>query len=735
MRLRAVGAAVALLALALVATLWILEPGHSRGPAVVPDRDDLAALKPGRGGPEPAVHNDATAATPEGSAPVALAAPQEPQRPEIIRPDAPGANGNRGPADTSGTRPQSQDSTPDPDAPGRKPAGTTTQPGAQEQAPATPTLPTPARVPTPRERAERARYAGGANLPKAESIPKTSSQDEIEPPPLDMTRLAEPEVWAEYWAREDYAAPAMIKTPVRGKLMARLAQTGIAGATVRLFTFFPATSQLGGPVLPVVMEAISDAQGFFNSNLPVPAKWPTAYAKLALSVEAEQLRLVDALIVPELRPGEHNEIGVFWAPEEPYEIEVKVTAARTGLTAAATGRVDPRRWEAWRAAKTFAYFNRVPVGAGGAKLQGTWDILAEPPFVTLLESGAAVMTKQAERILEPPPLESNDSETSFPELGRPFLPLTFENDGYITLRGSVSHPYALGASLPVAGATVTLIGDGTPFVAFTDESGQFAFHWLRTGMVKLRAEHSDFMPVESEPVQISGEHVRLRFEYYRPRVNLTVTRSDNGQVVPAVWFRVLEPDPAIVWLRAASPTGVYAFEWEKAVSKLVVCAPGLEPQQVGFGELDQTISLEPGRPLSRRPRDFDAASWPEGWQTEGETPCLWSLDDDHWVEYKFNFGDTEADFALELGVKNHSYGTLPLDNEFLFEVEVYVDGAKKATLSIPSDAQVARYVLLPLGKLSGEHSIRLKWINDRYIPGQLDANISYESIELFQTAP
>lgn len=171
MRLRAVGTAAALMALALIATLWILEPGHSRGPAVVPEHDDLAALKPGQGGPEPETHNDATAAKPDGIAPLAGAEQQGPARPEIIRPDAPGANVNGGPVDTSGTRPQSQDSTADPATPGRDRAGTATQPGAPAQAPATPILPTPARVPTPRERAERVRYAGGANLPKAESIP------------------------------------------------------------------------------------------------------------------------------------------------------------------------------------------------------------------------------------------------------------------------------------------------------------------------------------------------------------------------------------------------------------------------------------------------------------------------------------------------------------------------------------------------------------------------------------
>jgi len=653
-------------------------------------------------------------------------------RAEIIRPDTPGnSSSNRTTAGESAKPdprgPNVQDmSRQNQDASGR-PQETN---GQAASAPATPTLPTPARVPTPRERAERARYAGGAKLPSAASIPKVTSNTESELLPLDMTRLAEPEIWAEYWAREGYAAPAMVKTPVRGKLMARLAQQGIAGASVRLLTFFPATGQLGGAILPVVMEAVSDAQGFFACDLPVPARWPTGYARLALCVEAENLRLVDALIVPDLRIGEANEIGVFWAPEEPYEVEVRVTAARTGLAVATTGRIDPRRWEAKRAAKIFGCFNKVPVGASGAKLPGTWDILAEPPFVTLLENGVPVQTQRAARKPEAPAGTEADT-TAKPDIGAPFAPLVFANDGYIALTGRVIDP----DDRPVAGATVTLSGDGDPRVAFSDLAGYFLFAGLRDVKVVLRAEHGDFIAADSGQLAATGIDLVLKFEYHKPRVNLTITRADNGQPVTALWFSLNQLGGPPTGFRATALNGVYAFEWDKPVLTLTVQAPGLKPKIVNFGQPELAVALDPGLPLSRRPRDYDAASWPEGWHTEGETPCLWSLDDDHWVDYTFNFGESETPFALELGVKNHSYGTLPLDNEYLFEVEVSLDGQKVATLSIPSDAQVSRFVLLQLGALKGEHTVRLKWLNDRYIPGQLDANISYESIEILQTSP
>jgi hypothetical protein len=65
-------------------------------------------------------------------------------------------------------------------------------------------------------------------------------------------------------------------------------------------------------------------------------------------------------------------------------------------------------------------------------------------------------------------------------------------------------------------------------------------------------------------------------------------------------------------------------------------------------------------------------------------------------------------------------------------VDVYVDGEKKGTLHVASDPEIAQIGRLNLGKLSGAHTIRLMWLNDRYIPGQLDANIRYESIRILE---
>jgi hypothetical protein len=68
----------------------------------------------------------------------------------------------------------------------------------------------------------------------------------------------------------------------------------------------------------------------------------------------------------------------------------------------------------------------------------------------------------------------------------------------------------------------------------------------------------------------------------------------------------------------------------------------------------------------------------------------------------------------------------------LFDVDVWVDGSKVGRMQIGSNPTVQQLGRIALGNLTGQHTIRLMWMNDRYIPGQLDANIRYESIRFME---
>jgi len=643
-------------------------------------------------------------------------------------------------------------SKPTPDSPGRN-SERDTPPGAlpggggnpgQPAAPPKPEgLPKSARDPTPREAAAARRFSKGGF--KKAGIPKAAEEAEEEIP-LDLTKLAEPDVWAEYWAREGYTPPAMVKTPVRGKLMSLLDNKAAGGARVRIFTFFPATSRLSGPLLPVVMEATTDDKGFFDINLPVPKSWPSNYPKFAISADAAGLRVLDAAVYDNLRAGESNEIGVFWLPEEPYELQVSASNPEPGLTVAATGRLDPRRWETRRAKQILPLFTPQPLPDAGAKLRGTWDYLKpeSPPYVTLLRNGEPVLTRQC-TIGQQPEVTSgpvqDPEEASQPEVGQPFDPMVFPNDGYLTLSGTVVD----GDAQPIEGAVLSVTVNGEARVAYSDSTGWFSFQALPDKVLQLEANHELYAP-RKLGVTPGTLDTLVELTFKRPRVTLHVVNATDEQPVTEIWLNGQELKDAYAEKQLPeemqtrhmlAEDGMYLFECEYCVLQLFVQAPGFHPVTLGDEQIQQGGTLEvrltPGLDLHRNPRDYDAVQNEALWhKDDGEGPGLWSLDDDHWVEYAFEFGETEVSCDLLLGVTNHTYGTLPLDNEYLFDVDVYVDGEKKGTLHIASDPEVAQIGRLNLGKLSGAHTIRLMWLNDRYIPGQLDANIRYESIRILE---
>ncbi|MCG3183196.1 MAG: hypothetical protein ICCCNLDF_01281 [Planctomycetes bacterium] len=650
-------------------------------------------------------------------------------------------------------------------------------------------------------------------------VPVPKAAEAGEQAPLDLGKLAEPDVWAEYWARAGYAPPAMVKTPVRGKLMSLLSNSQVPGAKVRILTFFPATSRLGGPLLPVMMEAVTDEQGFFRADLPAPKSWPGDYPRYALCFEWQDKRILDCAVYDNLRAGEENELGVFWAPEEPYELDVSVSKPEPGLSVVATGRLDPRRWEPRRAGQVLPAFGPQPLPAGGGKLAGTWDFLKtqELPYVTLLRNGEPVLTRQCmldpdesvrirldtetttlviegttlDEVLSKLRAEAGFEVTRAQEIdgeqevtldvgrvslrqafdlladqlelswriqnggvnfengsteseparltGAPFQPLQFPNDGYLTLSGTVVN----GQGQPIDGAALSLRVNNEPRIAYSNSTGWFEFHGLPDLVLTVNAEHDLFVGRDAA-VSAGTLDARIELPFRRPDITLRIVNDATDQPVTEVWLDgtevtspyALSPKGGPLPARTMrSATGEYRFQHDKRVTFLVIQAPGLKPHTLEW--VDETgsfdIRLQAALDLQRRPRDYDAAQNEGMWQMdEGDGPGLWSLDDDHWVEYSFDFGENEAGYNLLLGVTNHTYGELPLDNEYEFSVDVFVDGARVGQLNIGCDPSVQQVGRLGLGKLSGQHTIRLLWTNDRYIPGQLDANIRYQSLRLME---
>ncbi|MGE0433979.1 MAG: carboxypeptidase-like regulatory domain-containing protein [Planctomycetota bacterium] len=606
-----------------------------------------------------------------------------------------------------------------------------------------PGMPRSARDPTLRERAERRRYRNGRRLPHRDDLPEQAEQ--VEPIDIDMSRIAEPEVWAAYWEALGIPAPEMVATPVVGKVIDQLSHKGLAAGTVYLYTFFAASSRLDGPLLPLAVWTHTDDNGFFAFNLPVPpaSAVPADYPRLALGVASGGRRLIDAITLDVLRPGEPNELGVFWAPHEPFEVQADVARLDEGLRLASTGPLDPLRWDARMAGDAFATFPSSAVTAATVEVRGSWDPIADPPFVTLTRNGAPQITRRCVlRPVDDEPIE--DDPEPEPAIGQPFVPLLFPNDGALALAGTIAD--ASGTTM-IEGAVITLTVGGEERVTFSDAWGWFRFLDLPDRKVSLRVAHERYVDETRDNLLPGAPDLFVQMRYLRPRLPFRFRRTDTGEPVNEVWFRwvaitnpgstpeQLAPETAVV---KTSTDGTYLFEHPLPLKWLRVEASGLKPQLLpvlpAAGGATQDVWLQAGRLLERMPRNYDAAQNAGMWHAaeKPEDGYIWSLDDDHWLDYTFDLGE-EATFALVLGVKNHAWNTLPLDNEYTFEVDILLDGQPAGRLSIPSDAQVTRLGRLTLGKLSGPHTIRLLWTNDRYIPGQLDANISYERLQLVET--
>jgi hypothetical protein len=203
------------------------------------------------------------------------------------------------------------------------------------------------------------------------------------------------------------------------------------------------------------------------------------------------------------------------------------------------------------------------------------------------------------------------------------------------------------------------------------------------------------------------------------------------------------PPPRTQTFELASASGEYVQKAEWLVAAIVLEKVGFFPRTVNDpitlqanagGAID--IDLYPGRELNVRPRDYTAVQDTTRWFADptAESPGIYTAWSNHWIEWQVDFGD-----APEQGVEGGSFDILLgctnqglVDNQYKFDVEVWVDGTKKGNLSIMADSVATQTGRMKLGKLSGSHTIRLVWLNDKWIPDQLDANIRYASLQLLE---
>lgn len=578
-----------------------------------------------------------------------------------------------------------------------------------------------------------------------------------------LARSLLPDEWQKAFAEEGLPPPPMVTTQVAGKVMSPLSNEGIAGAKVTLLSFLPWEGQPGGPLYTVATELLADPRGEFKGYIPAPPKPPQFHAPVGMLVEAtaeiageaKSFQVLAGLPVDTIRPGEFNQLGIFWAPEEPFDIACDATQFdQPGLKVVCTGELNPQRWHEARRGAALSLFGFAAVAprggstpeaamnAGKCMLRGTWD-KRDAPFLTLMAGDKALVTRRCVA-------RKNASTESAGAVPQPFEDMVFENSGYVSITGQCLD----GEGAPVVGAVVHTAGDPTPVSSLSDASGWFEIANPGKATRMLVATHDDFVSTLTPNVKPGDVGVQVTFSQRKPVLWLRLRDRYTKSAILQASLKIMEkttpppeggkaPRPRTQTVELNSDSGEFIVKAEWLVNAIVIEKVGYFPRTVNDpmalqaaagGALD--IELYPGRELNVRPRDYTAVQEPARWfpDSSPDSPGIYTAWSSHWIEWQIDFGQAPepglegGSFDLLLGCTNQGI----VDNQYRFDVEVWVDGTKKGNLSVLANSTAIQTARMKLGKLAGAHTVRLVWLNDKWIPDQLDANIRYASLQFLE---
>lgn len=598
------------------------------------------------------------------------------------------------------------------------------------------------RPPTPREREEAARVATGrpALAGRMARTPVASAGRS------SLQKSPEQEKWEEGWREEGITPPPMTPTPVTGKIMSEQAREGLAEATVYLMTFFPVDGIAGGPLLPVVTQFKTDAQGNFAGTIPASQLAPQGFPVAAIGVDWEGRRIVAAIPIKVLDAGQSNALGIFWAPEIPYVLRCDCTQFNGALSVVSSGELNAQRMHKLKQSDflaSFPAFTITPKDAqpaegkpapGMAELIGTWAP-GTMPYISLLDGQNLLRTQRPKNAS----IVSNKSSGPLPE---PFETMVFLNESYKPIGGMVSD----ADGMPVGGAVVATRGGAIQHTAVTDAGGWFFIDNPDERTTSLLVTHDEYIEVlhnalpgdTTVQVTMGSKRPLIRLHVIDKQTTLAVTELSVKVVGNHPWGKDKGKAMPVQLVDLTAGDGHYTFQWPVEVRNITLEKLGYFPRLINKPAVDGTeiaIELSPGRKLEITPRNYTSVQQADRWfPDQNNGPGIYTAWSHHWIEYEVDFGDAPAEgeqggfFDIVLGCTNQGI----VDNEYQFVVDVYVDDVKKKTLTIMADSITVREGRTSLGALSGVHRIRLIWTNDKWIPDQLDANIRYANLKFLE---
>ncbi|MCA8938647.1 MAG: hypothetical protein KDB07_02470 [Planctomycetes bacterium] len=581
--------------------------------------------------------------------------------------------------------------------------------------------------------------------------------------------------------------PKRILTELTGKVMVHGLRTGLPNARVVLHSFFPQNNRPTDQLIPVVTEFTTDDKGFFAGTVPMPERYPESHPVLTISVisgsgveptialqgkqdanrtwtfAGQQVAfdgtygagrpLIIAKGLTQVVAGQKTALGIFWVSDHTANLSASVSDApsNSALTLHQCGHLNPMRWTEDTRYETLAFFPKATISAEGQNnFLTTGDphglgVNDGPPRMALSVDGEVKDVQFAFASGKSAKEAGEESLVRSPLDNREYrMQVNFALGGGTYLSGYVQNVEGVG----IPNATVAVFCEQGIYSAVSEPSGAFsvlimseakmialkhsdwvdmlmpAAGWQQGSAIVLRARRAKaLIKVSDVDTQVPLDAARMSFAFatyvdnkgklaWKPKTGLDLVREGEGMLL----------------------------EYNGVLGKVSVSAEGYTAKEITIPL--QTSVEDLGIPVfevalsSRRRIDVAPNTYAEA-QERGDAkwyPLNDSSDDVYtaWerldLSYDVNFSredlTTEEEqvavpFELVLSLRNQGI----VDNVYDFEVDVLIDGKRKGRLKIRADTVNERSGSIKLGKLKGVRRITLRWLNDKWIPNELDANI------------
>jgi hypothetical protein len=571
---------------------------------------------------------------------------------------------------------------------------------------------------------------GRARQAKKKSQRRASKRDT--PPPDGNERLVADDSEANAEAQEeleDLGLGAAVDTPVVGKIMSHDNREGVEGVTVHLLVYHPLSAVAGAPAWIVPITTVTDDKGLFSATLPLPEVRPTGMPSVGLIASRSEQTPLFGVPLFGLAAGFSESIGVFWLPG-PVTRELKGVIAPSSLSEGAqlhdTGGLNPLAWDDRVRSQVLALFpsQGVPSDVFQLSIPREDAVHGAERWLSLSQSGVFTGARPVTWV----EAAENSSSEEPPRIAEVEFRFGAADN---SLSGSV---VALGGA-GIAGAVVTtstLIPQPAQTV-LTDAAGFFRILKAPASLTSLTVSHPDFL-TQAYAVNASALAPTLVLETPRPDIPLVLRDSVTSEPIRSARFTLFGPTsagstPEQLIIELQSETGDYRLGASFAVARLELSAEGYFSDTIDQPDNRPQTPIEarlvPARVVPFTARDCVARS---GHWRDLDDHSLFAYSGMGWLEWDIDHGAQLAAFEFEIGVHNHGI----IDHSYRFRIRVDLDGVEVGELSILASQSktISERISLPPG--DGVHQLRITWLNDRYIPHQLDANIAVDWVKFHQ---